>query len=67
MFSEIFRSHEYILAALFRNNKPTLFVCIPEQVYATILESPKNNDLFQNRQIYFQRNEFSCKFCLGVA
>ena len=34
------------------NNKPTFLTCNPEQVYAVILESSKNNDFFQNRQTY---------------
>ena len=32
------------------NKKPTFLACNPEQVYVAILESSKNNDLFQNRQ-----------------
>ena len=34
------------------NKKPTFLACNPEQVYAVILESSKNNDLFQDRQTY---------------
>ena len=37
------------------NKKPTFLTCNPKHVYAAILESSKNNDLFQNRQIYFHR------------
>ena len=37
------------------NKKPTFLACNPEQVYATILEFSKNNDLFQNRQTYSRR------------
>ena len=33
------------------NNKLTSLACNLKQVYAAILESSKNNDLFQNRQI----------------
>ena len=33
--------------------KPTFLTCIPKQVYAVILESSKNDDLFQNRRTYF--------------
>ena len=35
--------------------KPTFLACNLEQVYATILEFSKNNDLFQNRQTYSRR------------
>ena len=35
-----------------RNKKPTFLACNPEQGYAAILGFSKNNDLFQNRQIY---------------
>ena len=34
------------------NIKPTFVACNSEQGYAAILESLKNNDLFQNRQTY---------------
>ena len=34
------------------NRKPTFLACDSKQVYASILESLKNNNLFQNRQIY---------------
>ena len=37
------------------NKKPTFLACNPEQVYATILEFAKNNDLLQNRQTYSRR------------
>ena len=36
------------------NKKPTFLACIPDQVYAAILESLKNNDLLQNCQISFR-------------
>ena len=36
------------------NMKPTFPVCDPEQVYATILHSSKNN-IFQNCQDYSRR------------
>ena len=36
------------------NKKPTFLACIPKQIYAAILESSKNNDLFQNHQNYFR-------------
>ena len=36
------------------NKKPTFLACNSEQVYAAVLESSKNNDHFQNRQIYSQ-------------
>ena len=32
------------------NKKPTFLACIPQQDYAAILESSKNND--QNRQMH---------------
>ena len=35
------------------NKEPTSLACNPVQVFATILESPKNNNLFQNHQIFF--------------
>ena len=38
------------------NKEPIFFACNPKQVYGTILKSWKNNDLFQNRQIYSRRN-----------
>lgn len=50
MFFDIFSPYEHILAAL-ENKKPTFFACIPEQVYATIFESSKNNNFCQNHQI----------------
>ena len=34
------------------NKKPTFLACYSEHVYANILESSKNNNLFQNCQIY---------------
>ena len=34
------------------NRKPTFFACDSKQAYASILESLKNNNLFQNREIY---------------
>ena len=37
------------------NKKRTFLTCNPEHVYAAILESSKNKDLFQNRQTYFHR------------
>ena len=37
------------------NKKPTLLSCNSEQVYAAILKFSKNNDLFQNCQIYSRR------------
>ena len=37
------------------NKKPTFLACIAEQVYAAILESSKNNNLFQNHQIESHR------------
>ena len=37
------------------NKKPAFLTCNPEQVYAAILWSSKNNDLFQNRQICYGR------------
>ena len=48
------------------NKKTNFLTCLPEQVYAAILESSKNIDLFQNRQTYsFQVLENSRKF-LGM-
>ena len=38
-----------------RNKKPTFLSWNPEQVRAVISEFSKNNDLFQNRQIYSRR------------
>ena len=40
--------------------KPNFLACIPEQVYAAILESSENNDLFKNYQPYF------CRICKTV-
>ena len=37
------------------NKKPTFLARNPEQVYAAILEPSKNNELFQNRQVYPRR------------
>ena len=37
------------------NKKPFFLACNSQQVDAAILESSKNNDLFQNHQIYFYR------------
>ena len=37
------------------NKKATFLSCNPEQVYAAILELPKNNDLFQKHQNYSHR------------
>ena len=34
------------------NKKPTFLACKTEQVYASISESSKINDLFRNCQIY---------------
>ena len=46
MFSEIFGSFKHFLAPLLGNKKPTFLTCNLEQVYAAILKSSKNNDLF---------------------
>ena len=35
-----------------RNKKPTSLTCNPELVYPGILESLKNNDVFQKLQTY---------------
>ena len=37
------------------NKKSTFLACNHEQVYAVILKSSKNNDLFQIRQTYSHR------------
>ena len=55
MFSEIFGSFKHFLAPLLRNKKPTFLTCNLEQVYAAILESSKNNDLYKNCQTYSRR------------
>ena len=34
------------------NKKPTFLACISKQVYAAILESSKNNNLFQKHEAY---------------
>ena len=34
------------------NKKTNFLACIAEQVYATILESSKNNNFFRNHQTY---------------
>ena len=34
------------------NKKPTFLACNSEHVYAAILKSSKNDDLFQKRQFY---------------
>ena len=52
IFSEIFSPDKHVLAALFRKKKSTFLACNSEQVYAAILELSKNNNLFQNHQIY---------------
>ena len=54
MFSEMFSPYKHVLAALFRkeirhylgNKKSAFLACTPEHVYAAIVESSKNNDLF---------------------
>ena len=34
------------------NKEPPFLTCNPEQIYAAMLESLKNNDIFKNRQSY---------------
>ena len=56
---QVFIPYKYALQALFRNretNFPKLV--IPKPIYAVILESSKNNDLFQNRQPYSWKVSF---------
>ena len=52
MFSEISSPYKHVLAFYLRNKNPTCLACNLKQVYAAILESLKNNDLLQKRQIY---------------
>ena len=55
MFSEIFDPYKHVLAAYLGNKKPIFLACFPKQVYVSILESLKNNDLFQKGQTYTRR------------
>ena len=50
MFSEIFSPYKHVWQRYLGNKEPIFPACIHEQVYAAILESSKNNNLFQNRQ-----------------
>ena len=34
------------------NKEPPYLTCNPKQIYAAMLESLKNNDIFKNRQSY---------------
>ena len=65
MFSEIFSPYEHVWPHYLGNKEPIFPACIPEQVYAAILESSKNNDLFQSRQNYSRRipQIFMAWFC----
>ena len=47
------------------NKKPTFLACIPKQVYAVILKSSKNDDLFQN--LLLPDPEKSWKNCFSFA
>ena len=48
------------------NKKPTFPACNTEQVYAAILKSSKNKDLFQNCQIYSRRIFETSRNFLGM-
>ena len=50
MFSKVSSPYQYVLASLFEKQKAASIVFIPEQIYAVIFESSKNNDLFKNNQ-----------------